>query len=170
MKSIDRLSEVVIQNDNISATQFTGSNFGKKGFATFFLSLWSPYVRIFLYLSLKESNMLKFKRTFMYWILNKRVSSIFYKMSDKRNWNYKLQRRNISYRKRKLIHICNFFVFFTELTINKTKIDETGIRFPEVTSKNSTEGSDTFSTFFELGKQKRKTDKGWHWKLLRFLF
>nr|XP_022309930.1 uncharacterized protein LOC111115470 [Crassostrea virginica] len=73
LKSIDRLSEVVIQNDNISATQFTGSNF--------------------------------------------------------------------------------------ELTINKTKIDETGIRFPEVTSKNSTEGSDTFSTFFELGKQKRKTDK-----------
>ena len=52
--------------------------------------------------------------------------------------------------------------FFTELTINKTKIDETVIRFPEVTSKNSTEGSDTFSTFFELGKQKRKTDKGWH--------
>ena len=40
-------------------------------------------------------------------------------------------------------------------------MDETGIRFPEVTSKNSTEGSDTFSTFFELGKQKRKTDKGW---------
>ncbi|XP_078328127.1 cadherin EGF LAG seven-pass G-type receptor 2-like [Crassostrea virginica] len=74
LKNIDRLSEVVIQNDNISATQFTGSNF--------------------------------------------------------------------------------------ELTINKTKIDETGIRFPEVTSKNSTEGSDTDSTFFELGKQKRKTDKG----------
>ncbi|XP_078327318.1 uncharacterized protein LOC144623098 [Crassostrea virginica] len=73
LKSIDRLSEVVIQNDNISATQFTGSNF--------------------------------------------------------------------------------------ELTINKTKIDETGIRFPEVTSKNSTEVSDTVSTFFELGKQKRKTDK-----------
>ncbi|XP_078328117.1 uncharacterized protein LOC111115470 [Crassostrea virginica] len=73
LKNIDRLSEVVIQNDNISATQFTGSNF--------------------------------------------------------------------------------------ELTINKTKIDETGIRFPEVTSKNSTEGSDTVSTFFELGKQKRKTDK-----------
>nr|XP_022310014.1 adhesion G protein-coupled receptor L4-like [Crassostrea virginica] len=73
LKNIDRLSEVVIQNDNISVTQFTGSNF--------------------------------------------------------------------------------------ELTINKTKIDETGIRFPEVTSKNSTEGSDTFSTFFELGKQKRKTDK-----------
>ncbi|XP_078327322.1 uncharacterized protein LOC144623100 [Crassostrea virginica] len=73
LKSIDRLSEVVIQNDNISATQFTGSNF--------------------------------------------------------------------------------------ELTINKTKIDETGIRFPEVTSKNSTEVSDTVSTFFELVKQKRKTDK-----------
>ncbi|XP_078330634.1 uncharacterized protein LOC144624626 [Crassostrea virginica] len=73
LKNIDRLSEVVIQNDNISVTQFTGSNF--------------------------------------------------------------------------------------ELTINKTKIEETGIRFPEVTSKNSTEGSDTFSTLFELGKQKRKTDK-----------
>nr|XP_022303772.1 uncharacterized protein LOC111111224 isoform X2 [Crassostrea virginica] len=73
LKNIDRLSEVVIQNDNIIVTQFTGSNF--------------------------------------------------------------------------------------ELTINKTKIDETGIRFPEVTSNNSTEGSDTFSTFFELGKQKRKTDK-----------
>ena len=35
LKNIDRLSEVVIQNDNISATQFTGSNFGKKEFATF---------------------------------------------------------------------------------------------------------------------------------------
>ena len=64
---------------------------------------------------------------------------------------------------RKLFHICNLSGFFlTELTINKTKIDETGIRFPEVASKNSTEGSDTFSTFFELGKQKRKTDKGGH--------
>ena len=65
--------------------------------------------------------------------------------------------------------ICCLFVFFlTELTINKTKIDETGIRFPEVTSKNSTEGSDTDSTFFELGKQKRKTDKGWRLRLCRF--
>ena len=46
--------------------------------------------------------------------------------------------------------------------MNKTKIDERGIRFPEVTSTNITEESDTVSTFFELGKQKRKTDKGWH--------
>ncbi|XP_078327350.1 adhesion G protein-coupled receptor B1-like isoform X2 [Crassostrea virginica] len=73
LKNIDRLSEVVIQNDNISATRFTGSNF--------------------------------------------------------------------------------------ELTINKTKIDETGIRFPEINSKNVSKESDVFSTFFELEKQERRVDK-----------
>lgn len=28
LRSMERLSEVVIQNDNITSTQFTGSNFG----------------------------------------------------------------------------------------------------------------------------------------------
>ncbi|XP_078327327.1 uncharacterized protein LOC111116102 isoform X2 [Crassostrea virginica] len=73
LKNIDRLSEVVIQNNNISATRFTGSNF--------------------------------------------------------------------------------------ELTINKTKIDETGIRFPRINSKNVSKESDVLSTFFELEKQDRMIDK-----------
>nr|XP_022310794.1 uncharacterized protein LOC111116095 [Crassostrea virginica] len=73
LKSIDRLSEVVIQNDNINATRFTGSNF--------------------------------------------------------------------------------------ELTINKTKIDETGIRFPGIISKDVSKEPDVFSTFFELEKQERRMDK-----------
>ena len=70
--------------------------------------------------------------------------------------------------KREVDSHLQFVRVFSELTINKAKIDETGIRFPEVTSKNSTEGSDTDSTFFELGKQKRKTDKGWRLRLFRF--
>ena len=56
-----------------------------------------------------------------------------------------------------------FFVFVSsELTINKTKIDETGIRFPGTNSKNVYKESDVFSTFFELEKQERRIDKGMH--------
>nr|XP_022291075.1 uncharacterized protein LOC111102569 isoform X2 [Crassostrea virginica] len=43
---------------------------------------------------------------------------------------------------------------FTELTINKTKIDETGIRFPEASKE-----SDALSTFFQLEKQERKIQR-----------
>ena len=54
-----------------------------------------------------------------------------------------------------------FFVFVSsELTINKTKIDETGIRFPGINSKDVSKEPDVFSTFFELGKQERRMDKG----------
>ena len=42
-----------------------------------------------------------------------------------------------------------------ELTINKTKIDETGIRFPEASKE-----SDALSTFFQLEKQERKIQRG----------
>ena len=54
-----------------------------------------------------------------------------------------------------------FFVFVSsELTINKTKIDERGIRFPGINSKDVSKEPDVFSTFFELEKQERRMDKG----------
>ena len=171
MKSIDRLSEVVIQNDNISATQFTGSNFGKKGLATFFLSLWSPYVRIFFFgFRWKKAICWKLKGLVCIEFSIKEFLQSFIKCQIKEIeiTNYKEEIFHIVKGSWFTSAICSVF-FFTELTINKTKIDETGIRFPEVTSKNSTEVSDTVSTFFELGKQKRKTDKGWRWRFFRFL-
>ncbi|XP_078329616.1 uncharacterized protein LOC111112680 [Crassostrea virginica] len=69
LRNMDRLCEVVIQNNNITATQFTGSNFN--------------------------------------------------------------------------------------LTINKTKLDETGIRFPAVTFNNVSVGTEELTTFLELPKQSK---------------
>ena len=54
-----------------------------------------------------------------------------------------------------------FFAFVSsELTINKTKIDETGIRFSGINSKDVSKEPDVFSTIFELEKQERRMDKG----------
>ena len=50
--------------------------------------------------------------------------------------------------------------FSAELTINKTKIDETGIRFPDFSSSNVSEDTEEFSTFLELPKQDTKAEKG----------
>ncbi|XP_078332604.1 uncharacterized protein LOC111126761 isoform X2 [Crassostrea virginica] len=46
-----------------------------------------------------------------------------------------------------------------ELTINKTKIDETGIRFPDLSSSNVSDDTEEFSTFLELPKQDTKAEK-----------
>eukprot|EP00105_Crassostrea_gigas_P044287 XP_019928435.1 PREDICTED: latrophilin Cirl isoform X2 [Crassostrea gigas] len=73
LSSMERLSEVVIQNDNITSTQFTGSNF--------------------------------------------------------------------------------------ELSIDNRKIDETGIRFPDVASTNDSENVEERSTYLELPKQEAKVEK-----------
>lgn len=47
-----------------------------------------------------------------------------------------------------------------ELTIDKTKIDETGIRFPDVPTNNISGSSEQISTFLELPKQETKVKKG----------
>ncbi|XP_065928644.1 adhesion G-protein coupled receptor D1-like isoform X3 [Magallana gigas] len=73
LRSMERLSEVVIQNHNITSTQFTGSNF--------------------------------------------------------------------------------------ELSIDNRKIDETGIRFPDVASTNDSENVEERSTYLELPKQEAKVEK-----------
>uniref|UniRef100_A0A8W8NGZ6 Ig-like domain-containing protein n=1 Tax=Magallana gigas TaxID=29159 RepID=A0A8W8NGZ6_MAGGI len=73
LKNMERLSEVVMQSDNVSTTQFTGSNF--------------------------------------------------------------------------------------ELTINQTKIDETGIRFPEISTNNVSGNFEQIPTFLELPKQDTKSEK-----------
>ncbi|XP_052714639.1 adhesion G protein-coupled receptor B1-like [Crassostrea angulata] len=73
LKNVDRLSEIVLQRDNITATHFRGSNY--------------------------------------------------------------------------------------ELTIDKTKIDETGIRFPDVPTNNISGSSEQISTFLELPKQETKVKK-----------
>uniref|UniRef100_A0A8W8NH25 Uncharacterized protein n=1 Tax=Magallana gigas TaxID=29159 RepID=A0A8W8NH25_MAGGI len=73
LKNMERLSEVVMQSDNVSTTQFSGSNF--------------------------------------------------------------------------------------ELTINQTKIDETGIRFPEISTNNVSGNSEQIPTFLELPKQDTKSEK-----------
>ncbi|XP_065940926.1 adhesion G protein-coupled receptor B1-like [Magallana gigas] len=43
-----------------------------------------------------------------------------------------------------------------ELTINQTRIDETGIRFPDVPANNMSGSSEQISTFLELPKQEKK--------------
>nr|XP_034314353.1 adhesion G protein-coupled receptor E1 isoform X4 [Crassostrea gigas] len=73
LKNMERLSEVVIRSDNITATQFRGSNF--------------------------------------------------------------------------------------ELTINQTKIDESGLRFPDVSTNNLSGSSEQTPTYFVLPKQDSKTEK-----------
>ena len=47
------------------------------------------------------------------------------------------------------------FSICAELTINKTKIDETGIRFPDASKE-----SDALFTFLQLEKQERKIERG----------
>lgn len=53
-----------------------------------------------------------------------------------------------------------FIVFPLELTINQTKIDESGIRFPEISTNNVSGNSEQIPTFLELPKQDTKSEKG----------
>ena len=50
-------------------------------------------------------------------------------------------------------------LFPLELTINKTQLDKTGIRFPDVIS-NVPESSENLLTFLELPKQDTKAQNG----------
>ena len=69
--------------------------------------------------------------------------------------------RDVSYTLNLAINEFNLTTFFSaELTINKTKIDETGIRFPDFSSSNVSEDTEEFSTFLELPKQDTKAEKG----------
>lgn len=56
-----------------------------------------------------------------------------------------------------------FIVFHLELTINQTKIDETGIRFPDISTNNVSGSSEQIPTFLELPKQDTKSEKGMDW-------
>lgn len=51
-------------------------------------------------------------------------------------------------------------MFFKELVINQTKIDETGIRFPDEHSNNVSQNSGEIPTFLELPKQASNATKG----------
>lgn len=107
LRSMERLSEVVIQNDNITSTQFTGSNFGN----------------VTILLSIR-----------------------FYKSYLAKNLN---------------CNKCFTSPFCTlELSIDNRKIDETGIRFPDVASTNDSENVEERSTYLELPKQEAKVEKG----------
>lgn len=50
--------------------------------------------------------------------------------------------------------------FYPELTIKQTKLDENDIRFPEVSSSNTSDNSNEMSTFLELPKQNINASKG----------
>lgn len=50
--------------------------------------------------------------------------------------------------------------FLKELTINQTKIDESGLRFPDVSTNNLSGSSEQTPTYFVLPKQDSKTEKG----------
>lgn len=50
--------------------------------------------------------------------------------------------------------------FYPELTIKQTKLDENDIRFPEVSSSNTSDNSKEMSTFLELPKQNINASKG----------
>lgn len=68
---------------------------------------------------------------------------------------------DVSYTLNLAMNEFNLTTFFSaELTINKTKIDETGIRFPDLSSSNVSDDTEEFSTFLELPKQDTKAEKG----------
>lgn len=50
--------------------------------------------------------------------------------------------------------------FYPELTIHQTKLDENDIRFPELSSSNTSDNSNEMSTFLELPKQNINGSKG----------
>lgn len=106
LRNMERLSEVIIQNDNITSTQFRGSNFGK---------------------------------------VTMLLSTLIYK----------------SYHIKKTCKKCCTSPFCTlELSIDNRKIDETGIRFPDVASSNDSKNVEERLTFLELPKQEAKVEKG----------
>lgn len=53
-----------------------------------------------------------------------------------------------------------WWFFYPELTIKQTKLDENDIRFPEVSSSNTSDNSNEMSTFLELPKQNINASKG----------
>lgn len=53
-----------------------------------------------------------------------------------------------------------YCVFYAELSLNHANLDENGIRFPEVSSSNTSYNANEMSTFLELPKQNINSSKG----------
>lgn len=76
-------------------------------------------------------------------------------------YNYILQLR---WKFRMYITCRNLLVCFfsLDLTINITKLDETGIRFPAVTFNSVSVGTEELTTFLELPKQSKGAKNGFY--------